>query len=944
MDIERVLPHLPVAVCEIILSVDKDGAQVEEFNFLNSCIERISGWKTSEIDKKNWLFDKVHPEEREKLFSLLRDYLLKGTPTNMVFRLKRKDGSYSHILHINIYSRKRGNVYELLCVWEDVSKQEELKQIFSALEEAPSVGIVIYQEKIVYANKTAGKILGYTIEELKNYSVDHFVRQDYKEYTKQTIKRRLNGEVFDRTYVELPIITKDGKEKTIYTFTKTIIWEGKPAGLVIFVDITKRKRYEKLFNALREINSFVIKASDEKQLLKDICRLLHDKVGFRMVFVGLLEEEQFEPLEICGYNKGFVEKLLQNMKPHEDIMNRLRGGEILIISDSRALHTEEAKDMIDREYMSSCLIPLKKDNKTVALLGIYSFVPSMFTDEELELLREVQKDISFALEYIEKERYLKIISTAIEEGHEWIVITDEEGTILYANRAVSTISGYNYDEIIGRNPRIFKSGYHSQEFYKNLWNTIKSGDIFQYVFVNRSKNGKLFYLDQSIVPVRLEDGKLHFVGIGKDITFERYLEEELSRLKYVDITTGLLNRKGFITSCEALLERERDKHHAVFILDIINFTAINQVYGTQFGDKVLRRVAEILKGKLFKRDVVARLGSDEFAVFARNVGGKNLHSVISKLLEAFSESFNVEDKAIKVSMNVGAAVYPEDASNVMDLIQKASMALSFAKDKEDISYSFYNENINLSVVKFFHTRSEIEKAIQEDRFIIYFQPMFYTESKQIAGLETLLRMVDEEGNVLPPSKFISVLERTELMKEVEDIILKRIKEFIVKNQIGIPVSFNVSPKSFKDIKFLDKIKKVSEEIGEKLILEITERLFIEDKDYTQEFLEEVRRAKVRVAVDDFGTGYSSLAYLESLPVDILKIDMQFIHRMLSNPRSLAIVQTIIDLGRRLNYDTIAEGIETEEQLRVLEHLNPTMVQGFLLARPMPPEETLKLLV
>jgi diguanylate cyclase (GGDEF)-like protein/PAS domain S-box-containing protein len=943
MDLERVLPHLPVAVCELTVSIEGNSIRIEAINFLNDCIERISGFKLSIIQKSDHFLESLHSEDRAKFKELLRSFLLSGSPTNMVYRLKREDGSYAHILHVNIHSRKEDDAYHLLCVLEDISKQEELKEVFLALEEAPSVGIVIYQERIVYANKTAAQILGYSVEELKQYGVEHFVRDDYKEYILQTVKRRLRGEMFDKTYVELPVITKDGKERIIYTFTKTIFWNGKPAGLVIFVDITKRKRYERLYTALREINSLVIKDFDEEELLRDVCRLLHDRVGFRMVFAGTLRGKEIEPLEVCGHDGGFVEYLIDNLKHNREIMNKLLKGDIVLTPDVRSLSTPEAKEMLSRDYMSSCIIPLKKGKDTVALVGIYSFVPSMFTQEELELLKEVQKDISFALEYIERERYLKIISTAIEEGHEWVVITDEEGNILYANRNVSLISGYELKEIIGKNPRIFKSGYHSKEFYQNLWKTIKSGKVFSYVFVNRNRKGKLFYLDQSIVPVHA-GGRLYFVGIGKDITLERYLEEELSRLKYVDPTTGLLNRKGFITSSEALIERDKDKHHAVFILDIMNFTAINQVYGTQFGDKVLKAVAQTLKGKLFKRDVVARLGSDEFAILTRDVGGKNIHSVINKLLEAFSEPLRIEDKDIKINITVGAALYPEDASNIVDLLQKASLALSFAREEQETNYSFYNEDINLSVVRFFHTKREIERAIQEDRFIIHFQPFYYTETKKIAGLETLLRMVDDEGNVLPPSKFISVLERTELMKEVEEIILGKIRAFLRDNGVKIPISFNVSPKSFKDSEFLNRIRGVSEELGECLILEITERLFIEDKAYTAEFLEEVKKFKVKVAIDDFGTGYSSLAYLESLPVDILKIDMQFIHRMLSNPRSLAIVQTIIDLGRRLNYDTIAEGIETEQQLKVLEHLNPTMIQGFFLARPMPPEEALRLLL
>ena len=946
MNIENLLPHLPVALCEMTLKLEDSDVKVQRIRFLNECMTKISGWREEDLkDPHLWLLENLHPEDRSKLGSSLLGYLKEGKPTNVVCRLKSKDDRYLHLLHVNLEARKEGDgLYRLFVLLQDVSEQEELKQVLSTLEEIPYVGIVIYRDRILYMNEPAIEELGYTKEEVLGKNVDFFVKEEYRQSVREAMMRRLRGESFERTYIELPVITKGGEEKTIFAFAKTIIWKGKPAGLVVFVDITKRKKYEKLFYALKDVNSLIVKSDDVNEMLKGVCRILYSKVGFRMVFSALIEEDRLKPVEICGHDEGFVKELSLKLERDKSLMDSIQRGDISVVDDASQLVSKEAKDMVARDYMSSCLIPVMSKGRAVALLGIYSPTPSTFTQEELELLREIQYDLSFAFDYVEKEKYLKIINTAIEKGHEWVVITDEEGTILYANGAVAEISGYSKEEIIGNTPRLFKSGYHTKEFYERLWKTIKSGQIFQYVFVNRRKNGELFYLDQSIVPVSLGDGSLRFVGIGKDITFEKYLEEELSRIKYVDPITGLLNRNGFITSSEAILEREKERSHALFILDLVNFTAVNQVYGTSFGDKVLAKVAQVLKGRLFKRDVVARLGSDEFAVLARGVDSRNIHTLINKLLEAFSNPLEVEGKNIKVSVNIGAAVYPDDAQSTLELLQKASLAMSFVRKSGENNYGFYNEDINLSVVKFFDVKREIERALQDSRFLLYYQPFYYTTTKKIAGLEALLRMIDEEGNILPPSRFISVLERTELIKEVEEVIIHKVKQFVDEHSLKVPVSVNVSPKSFKDTDFLNLIKETVKEIKAPIILEITERLLIEDKDYTKEFLEEMRKADVKVAVDDFGTGYSSLVYLESLPVDILKIDMQFVHRMLTNPKSLAIVQTIIELGRRLEFETIAEGIETKEQLKVLELLNPTMIQGFLLSKPLPEEEVIKLLL
>ncbi|WP_457600113.1 EAL domain-containing protein [Hydrogenivirga sp.] len=952
---EQVFKNLPVVIYEAEAEISERKFRIKSINFLNDWVEKLTGWSIDEIKANpDWLFENIHPEDREKILVECRELSEGNDLITRSYRLRRKDGRFVYILDTTyLLECIDENSIKVLGVWEDISQEQTYYDVFAAIDNAPAVGMLIYQKGIVYANRAASEMFGYEPGELIGKPVHELVTEEYTDYVKDVAARRLKGEQFDRIYAELPILRKDGTVGIAYTFTRTIYWRGEPAGLVIFFEITKQKKFERLFRVLKDINQLIISAYDDEELLSEVCALLVDRAGFRMVWVGVPDEKTkyVKPIKVCGHDEGYVSRIrisIDESTPEGrgPTGSALREGKIVVNPDTRTNPAVAPwrEEMLKRRYLSSCAIPLQLRGKTVGVLNIYSSTPNMFSEEELELLREIQRDISFALERIEKEKFMKLINTAIEKGHEWVLITDEEGNIIYVNRAVEEISGYSQDELLGKNPRIFKSGYHTNKFYRSLWRTIKSGRSFQAVFVNKKKDGELFYLDQTITPVGVGKKGVRFVAFGKDITSEKYLEEEIARLKYLDALTGLPNRDGFLAAVSLNLEKEKDNEHALFLIDILDFSGLNEVYGSEIGNEILRKVASLIRNELFNRDVVSRVGGDEFAVLARGISEKDLTTITDKLFNLFSAPIQVDGKSIKVNINVGASLYPRDAKTAQELIEKASTALSFAKKEGENTYRFFSKDINKMVQEHFRWRTYLEKAIREDRFIFYFQPIYSLPDLKVVGCETLLRLRGPRGKILTPGEFIFVLEKTGLIREVEDRMLEKLKEFIVKHKRKYMVTFNVSPKSFRDERFLKKVKKVAKSVGRNMVLEITERLFVEDPDYAMEFLEDVRSTGVKVAIDDFGTGYSSLAYLERLPVDVLKIDMSFVHKMNENPKSLAVVETIIELARKLGIETIAEGVEDEEQLKLLKLLGCNYVQGYHLSKPMSEKQIERVLV
>ncbi len=928
--------------------------KLEEVEFVNSWITELTGWDPDEIKRNpDWWINNIHPEDRDRAVVDCRGLKEGREWITRSYRFRKKDGDYIYIHDSVSVLEVKGDLLEVVGVWEDLSFQRQYYEFFNAVDKAPSIGVIIYRDKIVYANEVAIKFFNYSPEELYKLNVHDLVTEDFRDFTYETIQRRLRGEQFERVYVDLPVVTKEGYVRDVSVFTRTIQWEGEPAGFVIFFDVTKRKKYERLFSILKDINQLMISTIEKEDLLRKLCQILIDKAGLRMAWIGVLNRETGDvvPLYIHGVNEGYVEMLNINIKSGSPTAayptaTALREGRVVVNPDSRTNPDVEPwrEEMLKRGFLSSCAIPINVSGQTDYVLNIYSSVPYLFTEEELELLREIQQDISFALERIKKEGYLKIINTAVEKGHEWVLITDRDGRILYVNKAVEEISEYSSDELLGRNPRIFKSGYHDREFYTKLWESLARGESFKAVFVNRKKSGGIFYLEQTIVPVSVGDGEIRYVALGKDITFQKQLEETIIRLRYLDVITDLPNREGFISKVQSAIERDRESYHVLFLIDLREFTGINQVYGTEVGDEILRKLSSVLKGVLFKRDVVGRTGADEFGVLVSGVEKKDISIVLDKIIQSLTRPLTVRGKTIRVSINIGASLYPRDGQSARDLLEKASLALSFSRQEGENTYRFYSKEINSLVSDYLEKRESLERAIQEDRFFLEFQPFYWTESQKVAGLEALMRLQDSRGKVLFPSEFIYTLEKTGLIIELEQALLKKVSEFIEKTRGHFPVAVNISPKSFKSEEFVDSVVSTAGKVGENLILEITERLFVEDPDYAKNFLERVRSAGAKVTIDDFGTGYSSLSYLESLPVDIIKLDMEFVRKMVTSEKSRAIVEMVISLARKLDLKTIAEGVESSEQLKILKSLKCDMVQGYYLSYPMPEDKVISLLL
>lgn len=829
----------------------------------------------------------------------------------------------------------------------------KIKSIYKSVEGSPFIGFMIYQDKIVYANDYFCKLTGYSLEELKNTDTVDIVRrikdEDIRNKVFKVVEQRLHGNFGLRTYSKLGFYTKSMEVIYVDMYGDTILYNGKPSGLVFIVDRTKEVKLEKLSSFIREINQILVSLNSEREILSKITHTLVDKFGLKLVWVG--EEDRktktIKPIfwagEASDYLEGLVVSSLETVPEGRGPTGRAYREDIIVVNpdSNKAEMMEPWRDrLLKHGLLSSVAIPIKK-NKTVRyVLSIYSDEKNFFTDEFIDVLKELKEDIEFSLAKVEQLKKMITISEAIKNSKSWILITDRYEKIIYISNHVCELSGYSCKELIGSTPGIFRSGYHDEEFYRKLKHSLMAEEPFDAVFVNRRKDGSVFYLEQTIFPVKLPDGEVRYMSVGRDITKERLMTTELNRYKFYDPVTDLYNFYGFMFKIN---EDIKDNNTGVLILiDIVNFTNINKIYGFEFGDKVLKSIATKLKSLFRNKDLIARVGNDEFGIFTPISDKKYITIIYEKVFFSFSDRVNIDGVDILISLNAGISVYPEDGRTFEELYRNCSVALREAKSEGAGVFKFYNKEIETRIQIIQTAEILVSKAFEKRLFKFYYQPYFHTADLSLAGFEALIRIVDEDGKVYAPGYFIDYLENSSLIFEFEDWALKEAAQKSAKWKTNI--SINISARNFSDMNFIKKfIDVINSNQDVMLTYEITERVFIRNQKTVKEFLDMLKEhRRVKVAIDDFGTGYSSLTYLKEMPANILKIDMSFTKNMVSNNIDRAITKTIISFASDIGMESLAEGVETWQQYEMLKAMGCTYVQGFLFGKPMPEEEIEKL--
>ena len=545
------------------------------------------------------------------------------------------------------------------------------------------------------------------------------------------------------------------------------------------------------------------------------------------------------------------------------------------------------------------------------------------------------------------------------ELNEGMMVTDANGLILQVNKAFIDITGYTIDEVLGKNPNILSSGRHNADFYAAMWADINNNGAWSGEIWNRRKNGEIYPQRLCITAVKDSIGIVtHYVASFADITLSYEAAAKIQHLAFYDPLTGLPNIRLLRDLLKPALSSSyrSGRKGALLFIDLDNFKTLNDSFGHHMGDLLLQQVAQRLKFCVRESDTISRLGGDEFVVMLEDLSEQTLEAaeqaevISNKILDTLNQPYQLATHYYHCTSSIGATLFNEHDQSAEELLKQADIAMYQAKDAGRNAIRFFDQQMQISLDTRVAMEADLRLAIKENQFELYYQPQV-NHNRQIIGAEALIRWQHPQHGLTSPADFIPLAEATGLILPIGLWVLEtacnqiKMWESDIHTQ-HLMLAVNVSACQFHLVDFVEQVRQVILRSGinsERLKLELTESLVLDNIDDTIIKMNALLKMGVHFSMDDFGTGYSSLSSLKKLPLNQLKIDQSFVRDIASNHDDVVIVQTIIAMAKSLGIAVIAEGVETEVQRAFLELHDCPLYQGYLFSRPVSIEQLEELL-
>jgi len=830
--------------------------------------------------------------------------------------------------------------YELLKDEQSLILQESEKRFKILFEQMPDPAWLIRKHKFTDANIAAAQALGY--QHVNELMLTHpsKLSPEYQpdgELSFQKAERYMVKADQESIYrFEWVHCRKDGSEFPVEVTLSAITLRDEPVLYCIWRDISERKQAESLLlrNVVR--NNTLLKITTETSGMSE-----KELVLFSLAQAEQLSDSKIAFLHYCT-DQHLVDIWSENSVINE-ISSRERDlwHESLLTGKAVIKNTPQEVDI--NRHMT---VPVVSDDQVVLIVGVANR-SDYYNKSEMNALELLANHLWLLIQKKRNLKELELNAEVFHSSNEGIVITDSDNNIVAVNDAFCKMSGYKEKELLGKNPNILKSERQEDKFYQEMWKEILATGQWHGEIWNQTKEGQNYPEWLSISVAKDENNNItNYIALHSDMSEYKAAEEKINYLAHFDSLTKLPNRTLLQDRANVALAnaKRNNTHTALLFLDLDRFKNINDSLGHSVGDKLLKALAERLLSDLRGEDTISRMGGDEFIAILPNTGFLGAAKVAKKLLKSISQPFNIEKYELNVTTSIGLSLFPDNGDNFDDLSRNADTALYQAKHAGRNRYQFFNEEMYLKVRKSQKIENDLRLAIAKNELQLYYQAQINTQTGKMSGAEALIRWKHPKLGIVSPVEFIPIAEESGMIIDIGDWVIRTaVKQIAAWQDAGLPlvnIAVNVSQPEFRQKNFVAKVENLLREYNVDagcLDLEITESIASDNISETMEILNNLHTLGIKLSLDDFGTGYSSLSYLKQFKVNKLKIDQSFIRELVVNEDN-AIVLSIIDLARNLGIKTIAEGVETLEQLDYLRANHCDEIQGYLYSKPVPVEE------